>query len=93
MTEMKFKTLTDAALAVVFLITASCATLPKQVESPPGKYEIHQKDDRGVTTGVYVTTKFTETLVKSGTETTFVLNFIDLKGQPRSMKSYDIYKL
>lgn len=89
-TIMKVKVIIDSILAAIVFVVISCATSTPQVESPPGRYEIHQKDERGVTVGVYKTSKFAETFVpKEGA----ILNFIDSNGVPRTMKSYDIFKL
>lgn len=89
-TLMKVKVITDSILAAIVFIVVSCATTVPQVESPPGRYEIHEKNTRGVTVAVYQTTKFTETVIpKDG----MIVNFIDSKGRPQSFKSYDIFKL
>lgn len=89
-TIMKVKVITDSILAAIVFVVVSCATQTSQVESSTGRYEIHQKDEKGYTVGVYKTSKFAETyLPKQGT----VLNFIDSNGVPRTMKSYDIFKL
>lgn len=89
-TIMKVKVITDSILAAIVFVVVSCATQTAQVESPPGRYEVHQKDDKGYTVGVYKTSKFAETFVPHGGA---VLNFIDSNGVPRTMKSYDIFKL
>lgn len=93
MNAMKIKTITDSVLAAIVFVVVSCATSPKQVESPPGRYEIHQKDDRGVTVSIHQTTRFTETLSTTPTGKSMILNFVDNTGKPRSFKSYDIFKL
>lgn len=86
-TTMKIKTITDGILAAIVFVVVSCVTATPQVESPPGKYEIWQKDERGQVVAIYQTTSFKETIGKDT-----IVTFVDSNGTPRTFKSYDIFK-
>lgn len=85
----KLKLTVDSLLIAFGLAIVSCATqLSPTLESPAGRYAIHEKDTSGKVTSVYYTDKFTEHFSPSS-----FVSFIDSTGEPQKVESYDIYKL
>lgn len=89
MTPMnKIKLTVDSLLIAFGIAIVSCATqVAPTLESPSGRWVIHEKDDYGKVKKLYYTDKYIEHFTPES-----YIAFVDKSGRPQKVKSYDVFK-